>query len=60
MERLFFCYSERLKRALLANGFQPICTGLHVKTLDRFWLFFGTQELNYYKDYIYQSERDKY
>jgi len=60
MNRLFFCYSERFKKALLANGFVPLCTGLNVLTFKRFWLFDGTQELNDYKNYKYQLERDKF
>ena len=57
-QKLFFCYSERLKRALVANGFKPICLGLNSKTDTKFWLFWGTQELNDYKNNKYQKERD--
>lgn len=59
-QRLFFCYSERLKRALVSNGFKPICTGINIKSNAIFWLFWGTQELNYYKDNLYQKERDRF
>lgn len=58
--RLFYCYSERLKRALEANGFVYISTDVHAKTETRFWVFEGTEELNYYKDNIYQTERDRF
>lgn len=57
-EPLFFCYSDRLKRALTANGFKYICVGLNVETNTKFWLFWGTHELNDYKENQYQKERD--
>lgn len=60
MERLFFCYSHRFKRALVANGFTPIGTGLNRNTGNIFWLFWGTPEFNHYKDCVYQNERDKF
>lgn len=60
MERFFFCYSARLKRALEANGFRYICVGINENTQRKFWLYHGTQELNYYKDYLYQEERDQF
>ncbi|WP_206459443.1 hypothetical protein [Anaerovorax sp. IOR16] len=60
MEKLFFCYSNRLKRALISNGFTPICIGINKRNNQKFYLFEGTFELNYYKDYLYQKERDKF
>ena len=60
MERFFFCYSVRLKRALESNGFRYICVGINEHTNAKFWLYVGTPELNYYKDYLYQKERDKF
>lgn len=60
MDRLFFCYSERLKNALVANGFKYICVGINERTNSRFWLFWGTNELNDYKDNTYQNERDRF
>lgn len=60
MERFFFCYSARLKRALEANGFRHICVGLNERTNQKFWLYVGSQELNDYKDYRYQAERDQF
>ncbi len=60
MERFFFCYSARLKRALEANGFRYICVGINEKSGAKFWLFLGTDALNDYKDRYYQQERDKF
>lgn len=60
MERFFFCYSARLKRALESHGFQYVCVGINERTQGKFWLFVGTPELNYYKDHLYQEERDKF
>jgi len=57
--KLFFCYSRRLKRALVANGFIPICTGINERTNNKFWLFWG-EEIQFYKDNVYQTERDNY
>ena len=57
--RLFFCYSKRLKRALVANGFKPICVGINQNTNALFWLFWG-DEIQNYKDNIYPTERDKF
>jgi hypothetical protein len=53
VERLFFCYSRRLKRALVANGFVPVCSGFNERTQSKFWLFLGTAELNDFKDFFY-------
>lgn len=60
MSRLFYCYSKRLKNALCANGFQVVDTGVNKNTGSVYWLFVGSDELNYYKDNIYQTERDKF
>lgn len=60
MDRFFFCYSPRLKRALAANGFRYICTGINEQTQTKFWLYVGTDELNDYKDRFYQQERDQF
>lgn len=61
MELLFFyCYSERLKRALCANGFRYVCVGINERTDSRFYLFVSSPELQYYKDYIYPNERDEF
>ena len=60
MNGFFYCYSERLKRALLSNGFKYVCEGINKKTKSKFYLFVGTEELNNYKNKIYQTERDKF
>lgn len=60
MKQYFYCYSARLKRALSANGFQYICVGINERTNSRFYLYEGTEELNYYKDWIYPVERDNF
>ena len=59
-QRYFYCYSERLKRALCANGFRYICVGLNRRTQSRFYLFESSVELQYYKDCIYPTERDEF
>lgn len=56
--RYFYCYSARLKKALTANGFRPICMGINGKSHKKFWLFEGTDELNNYKDNVYPNEKD--
>lgn len=56
--RYFYCYSKRLKNALVKNGFNYICVGTNSKTGGKFYLFLGTEALNNYKDNIYQRERD--
>lgn len=60
MKKYFYCYSNRMKKALIQNGFNYVCVGLNCKTHTKFWLFEATEELNYYKDHVYQTERDKY
>lgn len=60
MKKYFYCYSSRLKRALVHNGFHYVCVGLNCRTNTKFWLFEATEELNDYKDRVYQTERDEY
>ena len=60
MKSYFYCYSPRLKRALLAHGFSYICTGINQKSNTIFWLCEGSEELNDYKNNYYQAERDKF
>lgn len=60
MNKLFYCYSDRLKKALVSNGFEIKSIGVNKNTKSTFWLFLGTDELNYYKNNVYQRERDKY
>ena len=58
--RLFYCYSKRMKTALVDNGFYYIDVKFYEDTGKYCWIFEGTDELNYYKDSVYQTERDKY
>lgn len=58
--KLFFCYSKRLKNALVSNGFECMGTGFNIHTHSRFWVFLGTKELNDYKEFKYQLERDRF
>lgn len=60
MMNKFFCYSERLKNALYYNGFRIVEQGFNKKTNSKYWIFIGSEILNYYKDTIYQNERDKF
>ena len=57
MKQYFYCYSPRLKRFLIENGFSYICTGQNQKSGALFWLFDSTDELNDYKNRIYPNER---
>ena len=57
MYKLFYCYSSRLDKALRKNGFQPVFKGYTTKN-HKVVIYLGTEELNYYKDNIYQLERD--
>lgn len=59
-KRYFYCYSERFKRALVDNGFRVIHEGINRNTSARYWVFIGSEAFNYYKDCLYQNERDKY
>lgn len=58
--RLFYCYSKRLKQALIANGFTPIKYGVNPNSNAPYWVFEGTDELNEYKKNRYPIERDNY
>lgn len=58
--RKFYCYSVRLKNALIANGFTPISYGVNPSTNSPYWVFEGTEELNNYKNNKYQLERDNF
>lgn len=60
MKEYFYCYSPRLKRALLSNGFRYVCVGVNCRTDARFWLFEATEELNDYKTRVYPKERDEF
>lgn len=43
----FYCYSFKLFKFLrMDKEINYICSGLHEKTLDKFWQFKRTEELN--------------
>lgn len=45
----FFCYSMKLYKFLkLGKGMKYICTGLHEKTKEQFWLFERNEYLHHY------------
>ena len=44
----------------MANGFMYIDKGRNTNNGAKYWVFEGTEELNYYKDHVYQEERDLY
>jgi len=58
--KYFYCYSERFKKALCASGFYIIREGFNKNTNSKYWVFIGSDAFNYYKNNIYQKERDKY
>ena len=58
--RKFYCYSVRLKNALIANGFTPISYGVNPSSGAPYWVFEGTEQMNDYKNNKYQLERDLY
>ena len=58
--KLFYCYSPILKKALLHNKFQYLHTGINNKTNKKFWVFENTNALDDYFHNKYQSERDSY
>ena len=41
----FYCYSPRLKSALLTAGERYICVGINESTGRKFWLFPQTERL---------------
>lgn len=56
----FICYSFRLKRALLAAGFKPVCLMYNPNRKSFFYVFEMTEKLEMFKSAIYQSVRDNY
>lgn len=46
MTNYFYCYSTNLFHFLKASGQNYICSGLHEKTMNKFWLFEKTPQLN--------------
>ena len=59
-QKLFYCYSERFMRACVYNGFRIIRHGVNPDTGAGYWGFIGSEIFNYYKDNLYQLERDKF
>ena len=57
--KLFYCYSQRLKRALDANGFTPVFIGYTLQ-YKLVYVYIGTKEFNDYKNSRYQTERDRF
>lgn len=58
--RKFYCYSTRLRDALIDHGFNPIGYGVNPNSGSPFWLFEGTEEMNAYKSGQYQQDRGNY
>ncbi len=58
--RKFYCYSTRLRDALIDHGFTPIGYGVNPNSDAPFWIFDGTEEMNAYKNGQYQQDRDYY
>lgn len=59
-QKLFYCYSERFMRACVYNGFRIIRHGVNPGTGADYWVFIGSEVFNYYKDNLYQLERDRF
>ena len=59
-QKLFYCYSERFMRACVYNGFRIIRHGVNPGTGADYWVFIGSEVFNYYKDNLYQLERDEF
>lgn len=59
-QKLFYCYSERFMRACVYNGFRIIRHGVNPDTGADYWVFIGSEIFNYYKDNLYQLERDRF
>ena len=59
-QKLFYCYSERFMLACVYNGFRIIRHGVNPDTGADYWVFIGSEIFNYYKDNLYQLERDKF
>lgn len=57
---MFFCYSYRLKRALLDYGFKVSYIGYNQNTDSFFYAFLASKELQQFKDEVYPRLRDKY
>ncbi|MBB3154487.1 hypothetical protein FHS16_004569 [Paenibacillus endophyticus] len=44
-QNFFFCYNSKLMAHLKRNGFSYICSALHEKSGNKFWLFQRSEEL---------------
>ena len=47
-------------RACVYNGFRIIRHGVNPGTGADYWVFIGSEVFNYYKDNLYQLERDRF
>lgn len=47
-------------RACVFNGFHVIRQGVNERTGATYWVFIGSEVFNYYKDNLYQLERDNF
>lgn len=54
-QRFFYCYDKKLRNLLLKNGISYICSGLHQRTLNAFWQFPFSPEL----EKVIQEYNDK-
>lgn len=50
MNRYFYCYSYPLKEFLIENGLRYITNSVNANTQKKFWVFEGTDRLNYLLD----------
>lgn len=46
MDKVFYCYSKRLKGFVESNGISYISKGLHAKSKRPFYLYLVTEELD--------------
>lgn len=46
MDKLFYCYSKRLKGFVESNGISYLSKGLHAKSKRPFYLYLVTDELD--------------
>jgi hypothetical protein len=46
MDKLFYCYSKRLKGFIESNGISYLSKGLHAKSKRPFYLYLVTEELD--------------
>ena len=57
---MFFCYSHRLKRALVEHGFKVYYIGYNYNTQSFSYAFLTTDKLQNFKQNIYPILRDRY